>query len=382
MQLSDFDYALPPELVAQEPVAQRDASRLMVLHRPAPPWTADRSGAGRIEHRRFSDLPEYLRSGDVLIVNDTKVIPARLYGVFEDNKRVEILLVRPVGDSSWEALVKPAKPARVGRKLMLAFGHLEVTVEAQGIHGRRILRLPAGADLREILHSYGVMPLPPYIRRETASQWPRPGADSAACGRPLPRSSGSPGVEAARGSDFERYQTVYAQEEGAVAAPTAGLHFTPELLDRIRERGVLVHSVTLHVGPGTFQPVKVEAVSRHRMDPEHYTIPAETALAIRAAKDEGRRVIAVGTTSVRTLEHSASSNEGVRDEDAETDLFITPGYRFRVVDALITNFHLPRSTLLMLVAAFAGLELIHGAYAEAVAEHYRFYSYGDAMLIL
>jgi S-adenosylmethionine:tRNA ribosyltransferase-isomerase len=355
MQLSDFDYELPPELIAQEPATQRDAARLMVLERPT----------GRIQHRCFSDLPEYLRSGDLLIVNDTKVIPARLYGVFEDSKRVEILLVRPIGDSTWEALVKPAKPARVGRRLILAFGHLEVTVEAQGIHGRRILRLPADADLRAILHSYGVMPLPPYIRRETPSHGPRSGTDSGD-----------------RGSDLERYQTVYAQEEGAVAAPTAGLHFTPGLLDRIRERGVLVHPVTLHVGPGSFQPVKVEAVSRHRMDPEHYTIPAETAHAIRAAKEEGRRVIAVGTTSVRTLEHSASRNEVVRAEAAEADLFITPGYGFQVVDALITNFHLPRSTLLMLVAAFAGLELIRRAYAEAIAERYRFYSYGDAMLIL
>ncbi|HSB80099.1 MAG TPA: S-adenosylmethionine:tRNA ribosyltransferase-isomerase [Candidatus Methylomirabilis sp.] len=372
MQLSDFDYELPPELIAQEPAAQRDAARLMVLDRPT----------GRIQHRRFSDLPEYLRSGDLLIVNDTKVIPARLYGVFEDNKRVEILLVRPAplrhavrgagGDSFWEALVKPAKPARVGRRLILAFGHLEVTVEAQGIHGRRILRLPADVDLAAILHSYGVMPLPPYIRREAAGHEPR--AEMGTDGR-----SAEP---VGRGLDFERYQTVYAQEEGAVAAPTAGLHFTPELLHRIRQRGVLVHPVTLHVGPGTFQPVKVQTVSRHRMDPEHYTIPAETALAVRAAKEEGRRVIAVGTTSVRTLEHSASQNDAVRAEEAEADLFITPGYRFRVVDALITNFHLPRSTLLMLVAAFAGLELIRRAYAEAIAERYRFYSYGDAMLIL
>ena len=379
MQLSDFDYELPPELIAQEPATQRDAARLMVLERPAPPRTASSSGAGRIQHRSFSDLPEYLRSGDLLIVNDTKVIPARLYGVFEDNKRVEILLVRPIGDSTWEALVKPAKPARVGRRLILAFGHLEVTVEAQGIHGRRILRLPADADLRAILHSYGVMPLPPYIRRDTTSLEPRAetGTDDRGSGYPARRAGCG-----ARGSDFDRYQTVYAQEEGAVAAPTAGLHFTPELLDRIRERGILVHPVTLHVGPGTFQPVTVEAVSRHRMDPEHYTIPAATARAIRAAKEEGRRVIAVGTTSVRTLEHSASRNEVVRAVAAEADLFITPGYGFQVVDALITNFHLPRSTLLMLVAAFAGLELIRRAYAEAIAERYRFYSYGDAMLIL
>jgi S-adenosylmethionine:tRNA ribosyltransferase-isomerase len=362
MQLSDFDYELPPELIAQEPVAQRDAARLMVLERPT----------GHIQHRRFSDLPEFLRPGDLLIVNDTKVIPARLYGVFEDNKRVEILLVRPVSDCSWEALVKPAKPARVGRRLILAFGHLEVTVEAQGIHGRRILRLPPDVDLRAILHSYGVMPLPPYIKRDAPSLEPPSERETEDRGSGL----------GARGSDFERYQTVYAQEEGAVAAPTAGLHFTPELLDRIRERGVLVYPVTLHVGPGTFQPVKVETVSRHRMDPEHFSIPAETARAIREAKKARRRVIAVGTTCVRTLEHGASEGEIIRAGEAVTDLFITPGYRFRTVDALITNFHLPRSTLLMLVAAFAGLELIRRAYAEAITERYRFYSYGDAMLIL
>jgi len=366
MRLSDFDYELPPELIAQEPAAQRDAARLLVLDRPT----------RHIAHRRFSDLPEYLQSGDLLIVNDTKVIPARLYGTFEDGKRVEVLLVRPAGDSCWEALVKPAKPARAGRRLILAFGHLEVTVQAQGIHGRRILRLPMDVDLRAILYSYGVMPLPPYIRRGTDGR--EPGVEEVSADR------GHPGGTrlAARSVDSERYQTIYAHEEGAVAAPTAGLHFTPELLDRIRERGVLVHSVTLHVGPGTFQPVKVEEVSRHRMEPEHYSIPAETARAVQAAKKEGRRVIAVGTTTVRTLEHGASRRDALQAEEAEADLFITPGYRFQVVDAMITNFHLPRSTLFMLVAAFAGLELIRRAYAEAIAERYRFYSYGDAMLIL
>ncbi|HSB73234.1 MAG TPA: tRNA preQ1(34) S-adenosylmethionine ribosyltransferase-isomerase QueA [Candidatus Methylomirabilis sp.] len=362
MRLTDFDYELPPELIAHEPADRRDAARLLVLDRPT----------GRIQHQCFSDLPEFLRPGDLLIVNDTKVIPARLYGVFEDGKRVEILLVRPAGDSCWEALVKPAKPARVGRRLILAFGHLEVSVEAQGIHGRRILRLPVDVDLRAILRCYGVMPLPPYIKRSV--QQLAPGAEKDA------ERLGARSAEF--GADFERYQTVYAREEGAVAAPTAGLHFTPELLERIRGQGVLVHPVTLHVGPGTFQPVKVEEVSRHRMEPEHYSIPAETALAVEAAKQEGRRVIAVGTTSVRTLEHAAAKSNVVQVEEAETDLFITPGFRFQVVDALITNFHLPRSTLLMLVAAFAGPELIRRAYAEAIAEGYRFYSYGDAMLIL
>jgi len=366
MRLSDFDYQLPPELIAQQPASQRDASRLLVLHRRS----------DRMEHRRFSDLPQYLRAGDVLIVNDTKVIPARLFGTFEDGKSVEVLLVRPAEDQCWEALVKPAKPARVGRRLILACGRLTVTVDAPGIHGHRVLRLPPDVDLRAILHSYGVMPLPPYIKRRAESQEPRAEKSIEGQGSGLTATQGAPG------SDFERYQTVFAQEEGAVAAPTAGLHFTTALLDQIRQLGVLLHRVTLHVGPGTFQPVRVEDVSRHRMEPERYAIPEETARAIKAAKAEGRRVIAVGTTSVRTLEHAASEDGAVRAGEAEADLFITPGYRFRVLDALLTNFHLPRSTLLMLVSAFASLETIRRAYAEAIAERYRFYSYGDAMLIL
>jgi S-adenosylmethionine:tRNA ribosyltransferase-isomerase len=325
-----------------------------------------------MEHRRFLDLPAYLRAGEVVIVNDTKVIPARLFGVFEDGKSVEILLVQPVGDQSWEALVKPAKAARAGRRLILACGHLEVTVVAQGIHGRRVLRLPADVDLRTILRSYGVMPLPPYIKRRESRE---------------PRAESLDGVRGSRladpGShDRERYQTVYAREEGAVAAPTAGLHFSQELLDRIRGVGVQVCPVTLHVGPGTFQPVRVDEVVRHRMEPERYTIPEETARAIKRARNEGRRVVAVGTTSVRTLEHAAADDGTISAGAGETDLFIMPGHRFQVVDALLTNFHLPRSTLLILVSAFAGLEATRRAYAEAVARRYRFYSYGDAMLIL
>jgi S-adenosylmethionine:tRNA ribosyltransferase-isomerase len=384
MRLSDFDYHLPPELIAQEPAANRDASRLLILDRRSE----------QIEHRRFSDLPKYLRAGDLLIINDTRVIPARLYGVFEDGKPVEVLLLQPAphlqevrggaGDLSWEALVKPARPARAGCKLVLACGHLTLTVTRQGSSGRRFLHLPADTDLRAILNSYGVMPLPPYIKR--SAKRIAHGAEDAEFGARAPIANRPPcgrqWVPALGAMDSERYQTVYAQEEGAVAAPTAGLHFTTALLDRIRERGVLVHPVTLHVGPGTFQPVRAEDVSRHRMEPERYTIPDGTALAIKAAKTEGRRVIAVGTTSVRTLEHAAAPDGTVRAGAAETDLFITPGYRFRVVDSLLTNFHLPRSTLLMLVAAFAGLEPVRRAYAEAIAHGYRFYSYGDAMLIL
>jgi len=376
MRLSDFDYELPPELIAQQPASERDASRLLILHRRS----------NRIDHRRFSDLTEYLRAGDVLIVNDTKVTPARLFGTFEDGKSVEVLLVRPVEEQCWEALVKPAKPARQGRRLILACGHLTVTVAAQGIHGRRVLRLAPDADLRAILHSYGVMPLPPYIKRRVESRvpaeggWPRAEGDARDHGSRL--TAAPPRGYPVPGSDYERYQTVYAQEEGAVAAPTAGLHFTTALLDRIRELGALIHPVTLHVGPGTFQPVRVEDVSQHRMEMERYTIPEETARAIKAAKAEGRRVIAVGTTSVRALEHAADETDTAGAGEAEADLFITPGYRFRIVDALLTNFHLPRSTLLMLVCAFAGLERIRRAYAEAIAARYRFYSYGDAMLIL
>ena len=375
MKLRDFDYELPPELIAQQPAGERDASRLLVLHRTL---------SDRMEHRRFFDLPEYMRPGDVLIVNDTKVIPARLFGTFEDGKSVEILLVRPVEDQCWEALVKPAKPARSGRRLILARGRLTVTVAAQGIQGRRILRLPASVDLRSILHSFGVMPLPPYIKRRVESREPRAETGIAACGSGLATPGPGLSVLGSRLSmlDRERYQTVFAQQEGAVAAPTAGLHFTIALLDRLHRQGVQVCPVTLHVGPGTFQPVRVQEVSRHRMEPEQYAIPEETSRAIKTAKTEGRRVIAVGTTSVRALEHASDKDGTVRVSQGEADLFITPGYRFRVVDALLTNFHLPRSTLLMLVSAFAGLNAIRRAYAEAIAERYHFYSYGDAMLIL
>jgi S-adenosylmethionine:tRNA ribosyltransferase-isomerase len=374
MRLSDFDYELPSELIAQEPAGERDGSRLLVLQR----------GPDRLEHRRFSDLPEYLRAGDVLVVNDTKVIPARLFGTFEDGKSVEVLLLRPTPDQCWEVLAKPAKPARPGRRLSLACGHLMATVAAAGINGRRVLRLPPGTDLRAILDSYGVMPLPPYIKRRAESRETRAETDIAARGSRLGAPDSGLSALGSRLSalDWERYQTVYAQAEGAVAAPTAGLHFTAALLDRIRRLGVLVHSLTLHVGVGTFQPVRVEDIPRHRMAPEQYAIPEETAHAIKAAKAEGRRVIAVGTTSVRALEHAADDGGAVRAGEAEADLFIIPGYRFRVADALLTNFHLPRSTLLMLVSAFAGLATIRRAYTEAIAQRYRFYSYGDATLIL
>jgi len=347
MLLTQFDYNLPPDLIAQEPAPTRDASRLLVLDR----------ASGRIEHRTFADLPEYLQRGDVLILNDTRVMPARLFGVYDDGKSVEILLVRPAGEHCWEAMVKPAKPARVGRRLLLACGHLEATVVTLGIHGRRVLRLPPEADLRRILESYGVVPLPPYIKRRAATE-----------------------TEASL-TDRERYQTVYAREDGAVAAPTAGLHFTPQLLGRIRDLGVHIYPVTLHVGPGTFLPVRTEDLSEHRMESERYTIPDGTADAVNDAKRERRRVVAVGTTSVRSLEHAAQGRRTLPAGSGDADLFITPGFRFRMVDVFLTNFHLPRSTPLILVAAFAGLDATRRAYLEAIVRRYRFYSYGDAMLI-
>jgi S-adenosylmethionine:tRNA ribosyltransferase-isomerase len=361
MRLSDFDYTLPTELIAQSPAARRDAARLLVLtRRPV-----------RIAHQVFGDIPRLLHAGDVLVLNDTRVIPARLFGTYEGGKSVEVLLIQPVGEDRWDALVKPAKHARPGAQMLLACGHLAVTVASQGIHGRRVLRLPADTDLRAILHSYGVMPLPPYIKRRAPGRELRPTK-----GEQLSLGSGD------WGDDWGRYQTVYAREEGAVAAPTAGLHFTAALLEQLHALGVRVHTITLHVGPGTFLPVRVEDVTRHQLEPERYTIPPETAAAIAAAKAEGRRVIAVGTTSVRALEHAAAEDGSVQAISGETDLFITPGHVFRVVDGLVTNFHLPRSTLLILVSAFAGMEPTRRAYAEAIAQRYRFYSYGDAMLIL
>jgi S-adenosylmethionine:tRNA ribosyltransferase-isomerase len=377
MLLSQFDYSLPPELIAQAPPPQREASRLLVLDRRV----------GTIAHRRFSDVLEYLRAGDVLVINDTRVIPARLFGTFEAGGSVEILLVRPVGDDCWEAMVKPAKPARVGRRLELACGHLPVTVETLGIHGRRILRLPTNVNLRTILDAYGVMPLPPYIKRKVESRE----AGKSQSGQSLrdfeeqdfadggdgPHDSGVNGR-----LDRDRYQTVYAREDGAVAAPTAGLHFTEDILAQATGLGAQLAPITLHVGPGTFLPVRAEAIADHQMEAERYTISEATAETVNTAKAEGRRVIAVGTTSVRTLEHAARLRGRVRAGVGSADLFITPGFRFRIVTTFLTNFHLPRSTPLILVAAFAGLDRTRQAYDAAIAERYRFYSYGDAMLIV
>lgn len=338
LRTSDFEYELPPELIAQEPAEPRDAARLMVLRR------AERS----IEHRIFRELPELLAPGDLLVMNDTRVMAARLYGVREETGgRVEVLLVRPLEPRRWVVLMRPLRSARPGRRLLLETrrGPLGAVV---------VERLPDEAVLefdREVdPANEGQVPLPPYIRHF-------------------------------RG-DPERYQTVYAREARSAAAPTAGLHFTPELLARLRAAGVGTAFVTLDVGPGTFRPVTADDPRHHRLDEERISVPTETAEAIRRTKARGGRVVAVGTTVVRTLEHVAQECGEVQPYEGWTGLLILPGHEFRAIDALITNFHLPRSSLLMLVAAFAGREFVLDAYRSAVVERYRFYSFGDAMLIL
>ncbi|HWP74841.1 MAG TPA: tRNA preQ1(34) S-adenosylmethionine ribosyltransferase-isomerase QueA [Methylomirabilota bacterium] len=344
MDTSLFDYELPPELIAQEPAEPRDASRLMVLDRAAGGW----------EDRRFSELPELLRAGDCLVANRSRVMPARLLGVAEPGgQAVELLLIRPVGDERWEAMVRPGRRFRPGARIGLAGGAALAQVVGEGSEGTRVVAIEAPWPVRELMERHGLPPLPPYIGRHDA---PKP-------------------------EDRERYQTVYAREDGSVAAPTAGLHFTPELLARLERCGVDVHYLTLHVGPGTFRPLRAGRVEEHRMEAEPIDIPESTAAAVERARREGRRVVAVGTTTTRALEWAAGEDGRVRAGTGPADLFIRPGHRFRVVDALVTNFHLPRSSLLVLVSAFAGRELVLAAYRHAVAARYRFYSYGDAMLI-
>ena len=341
MTTGDFDYELPPELIAQTPAEPRDSSRLMVVDR----------AAGSIEHRRFRDLPDFLREGDVAVFNDSRVFPARLYGRSASGGKVELLLLRRTEPGVWRALVRPGRRMRAGAVFVVASGGGEVEGEVLDVleDGSRTVRLSDDGRLDEI----GVVPLPPYIREPLA--------------------------------DSERYQTVYSRVAGSVAAPTAGLHFTPALLDALRDRGVELVFVTLHVGWDSFRPVSVEDVADHRMHAEQWELGARAAAAISAAKREGRRVVCVGTTAVRLLEQAAAvtaaGDDAVAPGDGWASLFIYPGYRFRVIDTLVTNFHLPRSTLLMLTSAFAGRELLLRAYAEAVRERYRFYSFGDAMLI-
>ena len=339
LRLSDYDYDLPRDRIAQTPARPRDSSRLLILHRDT----------GALEHRVFRDLPEYLRRGDVLVLNDTKVLPVRLRGRRASGGEVEVLLLKPAGNR-WEALVRPGRRLRPGTRVVFGGGTIEVTIGEPTAQGTRFVTVHSAGDLRDALERTGEMPVPPYIDRPLDSP-----AD---------------------------YQTVYAARDGAVAAPTAGLHFTPALLDAIRARSVCVVFLTLHVGLGTFRGVEVEDVRRHRMDAEEYEVGAEAAAAINRARAEGGRAVVVGTTVVRTLESVATDEGTLAPGRGSTELFITPGFRFRATDALVTNFHLPRTTLLMLVSAFAGRERILAAYAEAIRLGYRFYSFGDAMFIV
>jgi S-adenosylmethionine:tRNA ribosyltransferase-isomerase len=366
LRVADFDYALPADLIAQAPADERDRSRLLVFERQT----------GALQHRTFRDLTALLVRGDLLVTNEAKVLPARLFGCLERGHAVEVLLIQEAEGDSWEALVKPSRKVRAGDRLLLADGRIEADVLEKRGDGRHLLRLTCDEPLSGLLWRFGQMPLPPYVKRQGKGSRVK-GLASTSTDTLNP----TPSTLDPHALDRERYQTVYARHEGAIAAPTAGLHFTRELIETLKGRGIEFAPITLYVGPGTFRPVRVERVADHRMEPERFVIPEQAALAIKTAKAEGRRVIAVGTTTVRTLEYAARAGE-VRAGAGMADLFIYPGYRFKVIDGLITNFHLPRSTLLMLVSAFAGREAILAAYREAIARRYRFYSYGDAMLIV
>lgn len=341
MNVKDFDYELPKELIAQDPLPDRSSSRLMVLGRDD----------GHVEHRYFRDILEYLNEGDCLVLNNTKVIPARLFGTKkETNASIEILLLKRLENDVWETLVKPGKKAKKGA--VISFGDGLLTGEIIDImeSGNRLVQFSYEGVFEEILDQLGQMPLPPYITHEL--------------------------------QDKNRYQTVYAKHDGSAAAPTAGLHFTKELLEQVKQKGVEIAEVTLHVGLGTFRPVKTENILDHHMHSEYYMISAEAAEKINRTKESGHRIISVGTTSTRTLESAADENGKIHEANGWTDIFIYPGYRFKVIDGLITNFHLPQSTLVMLVSALAGREHVLNAYKEAVQESYRFFSFGDAMLIV
>jgi len=377
MLVSDFQYDLPPERIAQEPLPDRSASRLLHLHRLPGNWQGQSRQGQSWEDRKFREFPNLLRPDDLLVVNNTRVFPARLYGHRSGQHaqrlsphnpaardflrgRIEVLLTRQItGDpNEWECLVRPGRKVGIGEKLY--FGDppaLEAEVTQRGSFGERHIRFAPVPDFFARVERIGHVPLPPYIDRDD------------------------------RAADRDRYQTIYAQTRGSVAAPTAGLHFTPEILQQIRGRGIAIAEITLHVGLGTFQPVRVENVEDHKLHREWFEIPAEAAQAINQAKAEGRRLVAVGTTTVRTLEYAAersekrSGGDRVQAGHGEADLFISPGYGFRVVDALLTNFHLPQSTLLMLVCALGGKDLVMAAYRHAVEAGYRFYSYGDCMFV-
>ncbi|MGI9860168.1 tRNA preQ1(34) S-adenosylmethionine ribosyltransferase-isomerase QueA [Moorella naiadis] len=341
MHLEEFDYELPLELIAQQPVEPRDASRLLVLHR----------ASGSLEQRHFYDLPRYLEPGDVLVVNETKVIPARLWARRAGTgAKIEVLLLNRQAGDTWETLVRPGRRVPVGTELLFGQGELRARVTGTTSAGGRVMEFFYDGPWEMLLERLGEMPLPPYIKEKPA--------------------------------DPGRYQTIYAREEGSAAAPTAGLHFTPRLLQEIRDRGIKIVSILLHVGLGTFRPVKAKNIQEHEMHAEYYAVTPEAAAAINDARTAGHRVVAVGTTVVRTLETVAGEDGAIQASSGWTDIFIYPGYRFKAIDCLITNFHLPRSTLLMLVSAFASREQILAAYRVAVREGYRFFSFGDAMLIL
>lgn len=341
MELSDLDYELPPELIAQIPAPSRDASRLLVIDR----------ARGGFEDHGFAELPDLLRPGDCLVVNNSRVIPARVLARDAGGREVELLFFEAIDRSRWRALTRPGRRSRAGAELEAGGARLRV-VGADADGPRVVERLDGSID--ELLRERGVPPLPPYIERFAAPT----------------------------AADLERYQTIYARPPGSVAAPTAGLHFTPAVLDSLRRRGVELHELTLHVGPGTFRPIKTARVEDHALPPERIAIPPSVADAVNRARDGHRRVVAVGTTTTRALESAVGADGRLRAVDGDAGLYITPGYTFRVVDALLTNFHLPRSSLLVLVAAFAGREPILKSYGHAVRAGYRFYSYGDATLIL
>ena len=340
MKKSDFNFYLPPELIAQTPLEKRDASRLLCLDK----------ATGALEHRMFRDLPQLLRPGDCLVMNDSRVLPARLFGTRPTGGNVEVVLLRDLGGGEWECLTRPGRKTPPGTDLRFGDGELTAEVVRAGPDGNKVLRFHCQGLFLEVLERLGQMPLPPYIRTQL--------------------------------QDRERYQTVYSRDLGSAAAPTAGLHFTRELLEEIEGRGVQLAYLTLHVGLGTFRPVKEENIEDHPMHAEFCIVPPETAAAVNETRARGGRIVSVGTTSCRTLESFAGEDGILQAGSGWTDIFIYPGYRFRVVDALVTNFHLPESTLIMLVSALAGRENVLRAYEEAVRERYRFFSFGDAMLLM
>lgn len=340
MEVKDFYYNLPQELIAQTPIEKRDESRLMVLDKTKK----------TIEHKTFKNIIDYLEPGDCLVRNNTKVLPARLYGKKETGANVEFLLLNRIEGDIWECIVRPGNKLHIGAKVQFGDGLLKAEVLEVMEGGTRKVKFKYKGIFNEILDQIGLMPLPPYIHEELKEK--------------------------------DRYQTVYAKYDGSAAAPTAGLHFTPELFDRLKEKGVEVANVTLHVGIGTFRPVKVDKIEDHHMHSEHYYIKQDDVEKINKAKQNGKRIISIGTTSTRVLETIADENGFVRETEGDTQIFIYPGYKFKCINGLITNFHLPESTLLMLVSALAGKDFVMNAYDEAVKEKYRFFSFGDAMLIL